>query len=166
MQDNIFNFREQPEYIEFAKNVDAYFASPQSIFFGGEHGVIDGQIAIVQHVDRYVFACVKRTKAAKPRVKQTAIHIPTLPNRSDSIPDGFSFEKENLSHKKLEEIIAAACQRFDFEPGIEIHLLTEGFAASGANTSGAVAATVSACLFWASDIMSKEDFENFAKLSP
>lgn len=94
------------------------------------------------------------------------MYIPTLSNHPASIPDGFEIKTENISYKKLEKIIAAACKRFNLKPGVEIHLLTEGLPATGANTSGAIAATVSACLLWASDVMSKEEFENLAKLSP
>jgi len=158
-----FRHRERTTYQDFTEEVDVVFASPQSAFFGGEHAVIDGGIAVVQHLDRYVWAGIKRIQGKEPRV-QPLVWVPTLADLPSSMPDGYDLRQENLAQEQLARIILAAGRRFGFRSGVEIHLLTEGFPASGANTSGAVAATVAAGLLWASKAMSEDEISAIAKI--
>jgi DNA-binding NtrC family response regulator len=158
-----FRHRERTTYQDFVEEVEVVFASPQSAFFGGEHAVIDGGIAVVQHLDRYVWAGVRRIEGKEPRV-QPLVWVPTLADLPSSMPDGYDLRQENLAQEQLARIILAACRRFGFRSGVEIHLLTEGFPASGANTSGAVAATVAAGLLWESKAMSEDEIAAIAKI--
>jgi len=162
-----YDFRSQEEkrYQQFANSGELVLAAPQTIFFGGEHSVIDGGLSVLQHIDRYVFCAVSRTSEPAPRVCAVEC-VPTLPSHNSGIPEGYDLAQENLSRQQLLELIGAACERFGFPSGLEIRLMTEGFPASGANTSGAIAATVAGCLLWASGVVSRQELGRLRGISP
>lgn len=131
-------------------------SAPHTVFWGGEHAIIAGAPAVLQHISRRIHVDVRRTDDSGLRVSLLPIeHIDRLP---------WSIETREM--QELEDLLGAACGYFDLSTGAEFTAKSEGIPSGGANASGALCSVLAAGLLWANGRLNPADIEAIGSITP